>query len=107
MLCTLVDNARDDLVEGVEDGVVGEADDAPALGFEPGLADAIRDLRREMGLAVDLDDELVFGAAEVGDVRPDHELAAELRAGAVCAESAPEEFFGEGLIGAQGLCEAS
>jgi hypothetical protein len=51
--------------------------------------------------AVEFDDELLFGACEIGDAVADRVLAAEFVEGKAVAEGAPENAFGVGGVGAK------
>jgi hypothetical protein len=83
-----------DIVEVVEDVVVPEAEDPPAVGFEAGGAFAVVGLVAGMLGAVDLDDDPECRTGKVDNIAGDRKLAAEGEVfEAVGADSVPEAKF--------------
>ena len=107
----LVERLCDGLQHGLsllQDFVVPVAEDPVALGLEKfGATVVVVALRLVLG-AVELDDESVLLADEVGDVRADGHLAAEFAAEQPAAsQSLPEPVLGIGAVAAEvaGVCE--
>ena len=73
---------------------IPQAQDLPALLFQPGRAGGIVTRLLLMLAAVELDREPRLAAGEIDDVGADHELAGETRA--VPREQLPKDVFGFG-----------
>jgi hypothetical protein len=82
---------------------IGEPDDPIAALFERAGAGRVIGLSFAVGVSVELDDEAVAAAGEVGDVGGEDDLPLELGAEAVAAEMVPQAAFGFGEVGAQGF----
>jgi hypothetical protein len=75
---------------------IGEPDYAVASGFEGARAGGVIGLPLAVGVAVELDDQALAPACEVGDVGGEDDLFLELDAEAVAAEVLPEAALGLG-----------
>jgi hypothetical protein len=89
---------------GVRDDLaVGEADDAPAFGFDEGCAGRVRGFASRVAVTVEFDDKTVLAGGEISDIgRAEDHLADEFDVlQSTGAEDGPERVFGWGHLGAQ------
>jgi uncharacterized protein YaiL (DUF2058 family) len=97
-------DARQHAVDLSQDLAVVETQNPKAMRFERRRPARVRQLpiEREMLSAVDLDDQRCFDAGEVGEMRADRVLAAELEASELTvAQLAPQQLLGVGRGGAK------
>jgi hypothetical protein len=95
----------DGVVGLVEDVVVPEPENEPAVLLEPSVASPVS-RRIGVAIAVDLDDEPSLEASKVSDERPDGFLPSESQAHLAPPEVIPEAIFCERRIGSHLACES-
>jgi hypothetical protein len=91
-----------DAVDVFIDLVIPASNDAPAVGFQPCGPSIVRDLRRRVLAAIELDSERVIGTNEIRNEVTKRDLAAEFQSEqAAIAQSRPQALFDVGLVCAQ------